>query len=143
MIDFATEPRLTGAVRRAARGLVWLVLALWLPATDHCRLEALPGFHFLASCCSEDTGSEPAHSCESDFCGEIETGCYKAADTSSPVLPVPAVVALFTTTTVPALAPEGSRCAHAIAGEPPLDLPEGWRFLQRAAPAIRAPAFAG
>ncbi|MEO7798141.1 MAG: hypothetical protein ABIY47_10500 [Opitutaceae bacterium] len=54
-----------------------LLLALWLPATLHCGVEAL-GWDFGSGCCAD--GESPAAAtktnagCESDGCGTIESG---------------------------------------------------------------------
>jgi len=54
-------------------------LVVWLPATSHCRLAALPSLSFLA--CSHDeseTHAEPAD--DGDGCASVESGSYRSED---------------------------------------------------------------
>jgi hypothetical protein len=53
-----------------------LCLALWLPATQHCQLEKLPGLSFLH--CAADTAGQP--DCQGDSCDVVERGAYKTSD---------------------------------------------------------------
>jgi hypothetical protein len=63
-----------------------LCLALsWVPATAHCRMEAI-GLNF-ASCadsCHDKASSEAAH----DSCSVVENGLYKSGSSSVKVSPV-------------------------------------------------------
>src|SRR6185503_7899132 len=55
---------------------VWAMLALWLPVTNHCRFEQLPGFSFL-DCCNQDGGNSQDEECQNDGCAAVEDGLYK------------------------------------------------------------------
>src|SRR5436309_11555413 len=74
-----------------------LCLGIWLPATQHCRLENLPGLEFLQ--CATDTPGKS--DCQGDSCDTVEHGAYRVPDNGDllvfPVLaaampePMPAV----------------------------------------------------
>lgn len=53
-----------------------LCLAIWLPATQHCRLEGLLDVSFLQ--CAGETEAD----CQGDSCVSVERGVYKAPDSS-------------------------------------------------------------
>src|SRR5882724_4999508 len=65
-----------------------LCLATRLPATQHCRLENLPGLGFLR--CTGDTDGKS--DCSGDSCDTVEKGSYKPSDHES-VLPAPVCLA--------------------------------------------------
>ena len=77
--------------------MVMTVLALWVLATNHCRLELLPGLAFL-TCCTHETAEPTAdhheNDCESDACAAVEGGLYKTE--SQQVAPVNPVFVLLT-----------------------------------------------
>lgn len=64
---------------------LWL-LALWLPATNHCLLESATGLEFLQSCCPEPAPHSNA-SCKTDSCFEVESGAYRLEEQISLLLP--------------------------------------------------------
>ena len=124
-------------MRRFSSFLVYLTLALWLPATQHCALEAAG----LVSVTCNDCSSAD-HCGGKDGCSTVESGGYK-----------PAVDALK------ALAPDLIICAsyfcsqlvlfqaeRALATLPrktadrPRDWVPTWNFVRRAAPSPRAPS---
>jgi hypothetical protein len=56
-----------------------LALVVWLPATSHCRLAALPSFSFLA--CPHDesaTHAEPVD--HDDGCSSVESASYRSEE---------------------------------------------------------------
>ena len=128
-------------VNRLKTILVMAVLAFWLPATNHCRLELIPGLEFL-DCCnhSEDGQASNQHEneCENDLCAQVEDGLYKAESThiqvQAPPISLPGIV-LPLIEQIPApllpsrLLPETS----------PPELPKTWQFSFRAAAPPRAP----
>jgi hypothetical protein len=68
-----------------------LCLAVWLPATQHCQLEKLPGLDFLR--CATDT---PADSdCRGDSCEVVERGAYKVPESGDMVVIPPCLEMLF------------------------------------------------
>lgn len=118
--------------------MVWTMLALWLPVTNHCRLEQMPGFGFL-SCCQEG-GNPQDGDCQTDGCDLLESGLYKTENNAiQVVVPVVAVVDF--------LAPleewdTGPEFAWRILDSAPPDFPKSWQFSFRAAAPPRAPSLA-
>lgn len=122
-------------MRRFLPMFTFLLLALWLPATEHCALEAAG---LLAETCADGCATESA---VHDGCATVESGTYKPA-----------------TQFLKVAAPELFACActlylqqieAAVAREQatplktdfarPQDWVATWRFVQRAAPPARAP----
>jgi hypothetical protein len=130
-------------VKRCVQFLWLLVLALWLPCTMHCTLEAA-GIT-LSNCCESSHGQEhsdgspatdPCHDCHA--CSAVESDGMVKADSAVKVQPLLAVVCVLLrleALTVPTTA-EVSR-AWAIS---PPELPPSWRFAERAALPPRAPS---
>ena len=114
-----------------------LCLATWLPATQHCQLEKLPGLEFLA--CPTDT---PGNSdCEGDSCDVVEHGAYKTPDNR----PVASLKMALSVAWVLSDCYDTEQLAGGLAdisNLAPPDIPQGWQFLTRAAPSPRAPSFA-
>ena len=121
-------------------GLLGL-LALWLPATNHCRLEQLPGLRFLACCDHEDAAAPHHDDCRTDDCAAVESGLYK---TVSGRIQSPAPVLL--TATLLAVVPDeipvppASQLTRSTAIAPGDS--GGWQFSFRTALPPRAPSFA-
>ncbi len=125
-------------MRRLSRLLSFLLLTAWFPVTQHCSLEAAG---LLAQGCADNCVLAQTHSV--DGCGAVEAGLYKASADAIKV-PAPELLAcdgfffLQISSLVefvePALVPVG-------AVERPLDWVTMWRFVRRAAPPSRAPAF--
>jgi hypothetical protein len=120
---------------------VFLLLALWLPATNHCELTAADlvgqaeGGHCSMPC---DTNCEP------DLCSIIEGDAYSMAAIELRILP-PSVsletclLLLFATPEVDVRPPVPFVCAP-----PELEsLHRTWSFVRRAAPLARAPSLLG
>lgn len=115
-----------------------LCLAVWLPATQHCNLENLPGFSFLQ--CVTDSPGHP--DCEGDSCDTIEKGLYKVRDSRDV-----AIAAIITT--VMAEAPSDLAAQHdlpcslerALISCPPRECCERWEYYSSRALAIRGPSF--
>src|SRR5262245_41928342 len=113
-----------------------LCLALWLPATQHCHLEKLPGLAFLH--CATDTADSD---CQGDGCDTLEKGFYKTPDNGDVTVaamlagalsePPAAIVA----EPVAALRPEA---AWVFAS--PRPCPESWREYSARALAVRGPS---
>jgi hypothetical protein len=136
-LDFAGRSRPLPDVIRFGRVLLFTLLALWLPATLHCKLEAAGVF---AEHCT-DAGSSGDTGCTDDACPTIEDALYKdsaaklmvAAPAECHVGDVCApLLALDRLAVEPALSP--------IRHVPPLELRVAWQFLTRAAPPARAPS---
>jgi hypothetical protein len=116
---------------------VFGLLALWLPATNHCRLETIPGLEFL--CCASDTDS--SSDCDGDGCDVVERGFYKS-ENDRPIVPTPDfVVALSLTPLLGELLPLAPSCGVEFTSAPP-ELPKVWQFFFRTALLPRAPSIA-
>ena len=123
---------------------VWLVvLALWLPCTMHCSLEAA-GI-LLSNCCVHSDGTvssqdsdthDPCRDCHT--CSVIESGGYVKHDGSVEVKSPPTVfwwiVQAEFLTPLPVIRVSLPRAI------PPPELPPSWRFSERAALMPRAPS---
>jgi len=120
-----------------------VLLALWVPATSHCRIENLPGLEFLSCCQHAGAEQSPAHhdnDCATDGCAAVESGLYYKADQphAAPEAPLPALIVSLlsladlgqTTAWIPRPAPSTS---------PPV-LSRTWQFALRAALPVRAPS---
>ena len=111
------------------------LLALWLPALNHCRLEQLPSFAFLVCCPHEDATPHQDDDCETDGCALVEDNFFKLEE--SPVAPA-----------APDLLSTPAAFANAFQ-PPPLVLPahddpqilrDPWPLVMRAAGLPRAPS---
>lgn len=126
------------------RGVAALLLALWVPAMLHCRLELVSGLKLLSCCQHPDSESVPAHhehDCDDDGCAALESGLYEQdkpaeapAQPPSPrtALLRPWLVAHLARPWVPMTSP---------AWIPPAP-PPPWQFAHRTALPPRAPSLA-
>ncbi len=122
-----------------------VLLALWLPATQHCGLEAAgligaDGPHVTHEGCA---GSNFDH-CTHDGCNVVESGLVKFSNESIKV-PSPTSVACACLLCLQLFPP-------VLAIEPNLAISESvspehwvpvWQFVRRAAPLSRAPSLVG
>ena len=122
-------------MRRFLPLLSLLLLATWLPATEHCALEAAG---FFAETCPDGCAGTPG---EKDGCDTVENGAYKL---SGDTLKVPAPDLFVCVCHL---------CLHQIQSdatfelvpafgalhERPRDWVPSWQFVRRAAPPSRAP----
>lgn len=122
---------------RFGRVLLFALLALWLPATLHCRLEAAG---FFEPHCAEEQAAATGTDCKDDACPAVEQDLYK--DSSAAVIVaaplechVPDCGALLLSPDRLAVEPTLSPVRHA----PPSELTVRWQFIARAAPPARAP----
>ena len=123
---------------RFGRVLLFALLALWLPATLHCRLEAAGVFD---SHCNEDQSAQAGEDCTDDVCPTVEDGLYKDSSATFAVAApaechIPACCALLLDLDRLAAEPALSPARHA----PPSELTVRWQFITRAAPPARAPS---
>jgi hypothetical protein len=116
----------------------WLFLALWLPVTMHCMLEAWPGLGFLICCQHQDSAPHQDSDCSQDSCATVESGAYKVEDHPAlGALPLTllAVVALDKLVEQPLPEAPGSVPAFV-----PPELARTWQFSCRTARLPRAPS---
>jgi hypothetical protein len=123
---------------RVVRFALWLLVALWLPATMHCQLEAAGlGESHQDSCCAGET-ADTGTDCLGDACANIEASLIKDSapelylGAPASLCPFCCAALVSAARTEPILSPE----RHA----PPLELKVAWQFLERAAPPARAPS---
>ena len=122
-----------------------LLLALWLPAMLHCRLEAA-GFLFANDCCAAAPGQENAHGgsaadCAGDTC-EIAEGDFTAPPALTPKAPpteTGAVLLFLAVTPVPADVSAAPVSGVAETTAAPRELTVPWVLVTRGPLAPRAP----
>jgi hypothetical protein len=113
-------------------------LAFWLVASNHCRLELVPGLDFLA--CQEDGTPLPEKSCETDGCAAVESGFYKMEDAQT-ALSAPSLAPLLSLTLlVPRLLVRLPPVSRVTPDSVPPELPVTWQFSSRAVAPPRAPS---
>ncbi len=133
-------------LKRCVQNLWLLVLALWLPCTMHCSLEAA-GLT-LSNCCESSAHEEhpsaapagdPCHDCPD--CASVESGGLVKSGQSAKVQPVPVTLCLLVLFATPAPpTPAGAFLLRALS---PPELPPAWRFAERVALPPRAPSRLG
>lgn len=135
-------PLPTGNVRAVPRLLklaACLLLAVWLPATLHCRLEAAD-IH-LRGVTHEDHEHSTAHheACREDACHALESARYTGA-VSLLKVPPPALDALAAPPAFLRVPERGDESPLSpVRHPPPADATVTWQFEFRAAPPGRAP----
>lgn len=130
---------------RFVRALLFVLVACWLPATLHCRLEAAGLFDLHASTCDEHPG-EHAHAepssddCQDNICPTVESALYK--ESCAPF----ALIAPATHDCLQLALAWANLAARDAASPlcpdrfpPPEKLAVTWQFSTRAAPPARAP----
>jgi hypothetical protein len=114
-----------------------LCLALsWVPATAHCRMEAV-GLDFAS--CADSCHDKAAPEAEHDSCNVVEDGLYKAGPQTAKLAPAAlhCVCLLFLHVSAPE--PDtGPACASANL-ETDRDWVPAWHFVRRAAAPAHAP----
>jgi hypothetical protein len=112
------------------------LIAIWLPATQHCALAAAGVFPKTCDhdCAKGESGTQ-------DGCGTVEDGAYKP---SLDWVKVPAPALFATVGHLWAVLPQvGPPCATVISPRESFDRPRDWvstwQFARRAAPPARAP----
>lgn len=132
---WAKTTNLPQPMRRLLPLLSLLLLATWLPATEHCALEAAG---LLAETCPDGCAATPGGK---DGCDTVENGGYKL---SGDTLKVPAPdlficacnfcwIQIQLDATRELVPPSGALY------ERPHDWVASWQFVRRAAPPSRAP----
>lgn len=119
-----------------SRLLALALLAIWLPATQHCGLEAVGAIDF--QCASDCTASAAA---SGDGCRIVEQGrCRVGEDEVKARAPTPAAVLSTFALALSSLAPEGRDSFFPTGAQArPQDWILNWQFTRRAAPPSRAP----
>lgn len=126
------------SVRIVKTVLVVLLALVWTAASNHCKLEKIPGLSFLVCCDHEDTAPHEDDDCEKDGC-VFETQLYKTEKAQDSF---PAPLLLFTTFLVPEWAELSTpqSASHDLPDAAPMELPRIWQFSHRTALPPRAPS---
>jgi hypothetical protein len=112
-------------------------LACWLAASNHCRLELIPGLSFLA--CQDNGAPLQEKGCETDGCATVESGFYKMEDGQSPVSASPVATLTLLLPLLSVQVPPSSTTPPTLDVTPP-ELSVTWQFSFRAAAPPRAPS---
>ena len=122
-------------MRRLVPYLSMLLLALWLPATQHCAMEAIG---LITRTCADDCAT--ANKTDIDGCGLLESGAYKpSVNVAKLVAPLLLVCLCFEYAPLLRVAPTADEISPSEAFERPRDWVSAWNFVRRAAPPSRAP----
>jgi hypothetical protein len=122
---------------RLLRISILALVALWLPVTLHCRLEAA-GFFVPHDDCAKVQTDCAGTDCKDDACPTVEDTLYKDSTQALKVV-APDISLCFVLLELPAprqLIPALSPVRHAV----PLEIAAAWQFIHRAAPPARAPS---
>jgi hypothetical protein len=114
-----------------------VMLALWSLASNHCKLEVLPGLAFLK--CPPAAATE-SH-CDDSECASVEAGGCKVEDQQSVLHPLLASVILAEIIRPLATSRRETAATMLLTVAPP-ELPHCWQFVFRTAASPRAPSLA-
>jgi hypothetical protein len=137
--EFAIPSGVLSFVKPLFSIAAFLLLAVWLPATNHCTLDASGVIEALA-CDHEEPAAEACeHDCTADVCERIETASFGKDVKTLKVLPPPLTIAALILVIAPtATGPDPSSATWDDSPEVRL-LQRTWVFAQRAAVPARAP----
>ncbi|WP_152032807.1 hypothetical protein [Ereboglobus luteus] len=115
------------------------LLAIWMPATMHCGIEAIS----LSTAEAAATECCDGYSCASDSCAVVESGmAITLATLKAPIPSLVACICMLCEQLLTPVLPE--KCTLAGSDyDRPLDWIQGWQFVRRAAPLSRAPSMIG
>lgn len=122
--------------------VAFALLAVWLPATFHCDLEAIGAFVSPHDHHPADNDCCESHSlCSSHGCELVESGAYTPSGPGvKPTAPEALIYVGFVLARLDALDAQSSPILRVRpASGPPLDWLANWQFVRRAAPPARAP----
>ncbi len=119
-------------VKLAKKAFALALLGLWLGATNHCRLESIPGLEFLR--CASDT--EANSNCDGDGCDVVEKGFYKSEESKAVAVAPLFVEAVFLLSTAEQIVPPPLIANFSTFASP--ELPGTWQFSLRTALLPRA-----
>ena len=125
-------------VRFVKTVLILLLTLVWAAASNHCKLEQVPGLSFLA--CTDHAEDAPSQDqgCDTDGCA-FEVQLYKTENAQASM---PAPVLLFTFFLTPLFdelaAP--ATTSHILPDAAPVVLTRVWQFSYRTALPPRAPS---
>ena len=118
--------------------LILLLALVWAAASNHCKLEQVPGLSFLACTDHAQEAPEQDRGCDTDGCS-VESQLYKT-ETAQTSAPTP--IFLFTFFLSPLfdelVAP--ATTSHFLPDAAPVVLTRVWQFSYRTALPPRAPS---
>ncbi len=120
----------------------WLVLTLtllWAVASNHCKLEQIPAFVFLACCDHDESAPHQDNDCQKDSCSIVEGQLYKVERTFETV-PAPTILSATPLDTSLSELPRHVNADVGAPDAPPSLLPRVWQFSFRTALPPRAPS---
>ena len=118
--------------------MVLALLALWLGATNHCRLEQIPGLEFLR--CASDSEANADCTDDGDGCDVVEKGFYKSEECTVVAVTPVFVASFFLLPALEQIAPPPLLSDFSMLAPP--ELPGTWQFFHRTALPPRAPSIA-
>ncbi|MCX8156644.1 MAG: hypothetical protein N3J91_09395 [Verrucomicrobiae bacterium] len=121
------------------RKLAALMLALYVLASMHCVLEAVPGFEFLKTCCFVESSSPAAADCEQDGC-KVEKAQYRQEEQGGSLPQAQWILDACLVPTEPPLL-QTVKINPSPAARPPPELLRRWQFICRTARLPRAPSY--
>jgi len=127
-------------VRQLKTILILLLAALWLPASNHCRLEIVSGLEFISCASGADTPESGCGGgdCAEDACALLESGDWRQPESlqlpSAPQWVAIVIEAIAHTDFAPT-----DSSAQLVSIFPPPELPKVWQFHSRTALPPRAP----
>ena len=119
---------------------VFAVLALWLPATNHCKLEQIPGLAFLVCCAQEDSPTHQDEDCETDGCATFENQLYKTETAQVVVVAAPTLLLNAILSPFSAELCRPGTASYVPPDAAPVFLSRVWQFSYRTALPPRAPS---
>lgn len=137
ILDIPSRAASVGGLPRIRYIVALVFAAFWLPATQHCGLEAAGLF---PKSCSYNCASD--QNCARDGCGTLEDGACKPASDALKV-PLPDLFACVCHLCSHLVHLESAGARAILPGESfdrPRDWASTWHFVRRAAPAPRAPS---
>lgn len=138
MVEYFLAWRILPGVKWQKATVVMAVLALWLAAANHCKLESIPGFQFLV-CCEQGEAPHQDSDCDTDACALVESGLYKA-ENNRVTVSAPAGLAVFFLPPPLEQMSDLEALKRLCLDLVPPELPRVWQFSQRTALPPRAPS---
>lgn len=130
---------IVSTVRIARTIIAAVLLALWVPVSVHCTLEAVSGLELIGCCFGDQAEPHQDNDCADDGCEVVESGQYV---TNQREVELVAPVILLSFNFFIPVDHESTYSAHFVHSPPavPDELAACWQFVLRAAPSPRAPS---
>jgi len=115
------------------------LLGLWLGATNHCKLEEIPGLSFLVCCDHEGATPHEDNDCATDACAQVENSFYKTQNSKVAAVKPALVLALCVMSGIEVEAKPQPALSDFLTVAPP-EFSVTWQFSFRTALPPRAPS---